>query len=544
MSAVNDRNRGLAFSQEHASLLSKAEQLIAAGQLKEGAALCQQVLSENEHHSAAYYLMAEIYRKLSQHEKALQFNDLALRFQPDSDDVYFQRGKLNFVLKRWDEAEQAFHNAHRLRPDNVVALALKGDAQAENGDFDAAMATFDQALKIEDSSVVREHKGLCQLLQEDTEGAQATFRALIRHQPNYASAYVHLAKMLLDEEEDEAEKLLRKAEMLNPNHQEALAYICKLALRQGDLALAIEYARRAHKQNPLALIPNLLAAEALRAGALFSELEPLLRGLIAIYPHNAQLILHLVPVLIMGARHEEALAFVEQGLRADPENAPLKHMRASLTGEATDVAPEDYVSIVFDNYAHNFDQHLQTVLGYRTPQLIAEAVQAALPSGRSDYSLLDLGCGTGLAAEALRDMTDLRVGVDLSSKMIEQALHKGIYTEAHVEELVRYMQQDARQYDMVVAADVLVYIGKLDALFAETVKRMAAGGVFALSVEREETAEATFVLRPSGRYAHSDAYVEQLAAQHGLKVVSRQVHDLRKEATAVIQGTLFVLQAA
>lgn len=544
MSAVNERTRQRGQNQDHLKKLLQAEQLLAQGALKECAALCQEVLAENEECASAYYLMSEVFRQLGQREKALQFNEFALRFQPDSPDVYLQRGKLCFALGQWDDAEKAFHNAHRLNPNNALALMLKGDAQAERGDFAAAMRSFEQAVAIDDSPMIREHKGLCQILQGDDDGARATFRELVRHQPGYAPTYVHLAKMLIDDDEEEAEKLLQKALMLDPMHCEALAYSCKIAFQQQNMPLAIDYARQVPQANPRALVPNLIAVEPLRQSGLYGEAEVILRRLVEVYPYNPQLILYLAPLLVVMNKQDEALVLIERGLSLDPDNPSMKYILASLTGEAADAAPEDYVTTVFDNYANNFDAHLQDVLQYRTPQLIAAAVEAVMPAGRSDYSLLDLGCGTGLAAEALRSVTGVRVGVDLSGKMVEQALAKGVYTEAHVDELVRYMQSDARQYDLVVAADVLVYIGKLEPLFEMAAKRLAVGGAFALSVERDDVPEARFTLRPSGRYAHSDAYIRQVAAQYGMRVVTEQVHALRKEGHATIEGTLFVLQHA
>ena len=76
-------------------------------------------------------------------------------------------------------------------------------------------------------------------------------------------------------------------------------------------------------------------------------------------------------------------------------------MLAALTGEATEIAPPEYVIETFDRYAGRFDEHLQGALGYTVPTVLAEMVMQVRPRNRF-RSCLDLGCGTGLAGEAFR----------------------------------------------------------------------------------------------------------------------------------------------
>ena len=66
---------------------------------------------------------------------------------------------------------------------------------------------------------------------------------------------------------------------------------------------------------------------------------------------------------------------------------------------------------------------------------------------------------------------------------------------------------------------------------------MPAGGVFCFTVEESE--EAELVLRPSLRYAHSEASVRRLAAAHGFRVAALQRRAVREEQRQPIAG-LFV----
>ena len=96
----------------------------------------------------------------------------------------------------------------------------------------------------------------------------------------------------------------------------------------------------------------------------------------------------------------------------------------------------------------------------------------------------------------------------------------------------------AAPFDLVLAADVFIYVGKLDRLFAEVSSHMTRGGLFGFSVER--LAEGDFTAQPTGRYAHSAGYVERLARTHGFSVAAREAAVI----WAGYPGNVFVLKRA
>lgn len=77
--------------------------------------------------------------------------------------------------------------------------------------------------------------------------------------------------------------------------------------------------------------------------------------------------------------------------------------------------------------------------------------------------ILDLGCGTGLAGAWLKDYARTLVGVDISDKMVSIAKKKGLYEELHVNSIQNFLNKldGNKNFDLVVAADVLSYIGDL-----------------------------------------------------------------------------------
>lgn len=519
-----------------------ADQALQRGDVSQAAALCQQLLAEREDYAPAYYLMAEIYSRLNQTEKALKFNDFAVRFQPGSFDIYFQRGKLMFVQSRWPEAKDAFERARQIDPKNAVAVMLLGDVAAQLGDHALAIELFNEATTIENLPEIHEHKGLSMLSMGDYEGARAAFGAMLRILPNHAPAHVYLARIDHSEgDEERAKERMQKALLSDPKHQEALAYLSDVYLHEGNHEEALTLGRRAIAAGPHHVEHCLLALKALLNAGVLAEAEQALRTLLKHNPDDLNVVIRLASILAPRGKTQEALELVERALKVVPNNEALQHTRAALSGQTTATMPEDYVARIFDSYSLNFDHHLQGVLGYRTPSFISTALRPLLPVSKAHFTLLDLGCGTGLMAEAVADITSLRVGVDLAPKMIEKAQSKGLYAETYVDEVVRYMQREVRLYDLVIAADVLVYIGDLRPLFAQAASHVAAGGFFVVSTEHADSGD-DYQIRTSGRYAHTAAYIHALAATHGLIVSHEQICDLRMEAGAMLQGAIYIMQ--
>ena len=127
--------------------------------------------------------------------------------------------------------------------------------------------------------------------------------------------------------------------------------------------------------------------------------------------------------------------------------------------------PEGYVRALFDGYAPAFDQALTERLGYRAPELLLRAVEAARSGERMKFgSVLDLGCGTGLAGAAFRPFCDWLVGVDLSPAMLAQAREKGLYDRLVEGDVTRFLAEEAQakaRYHLILAADVFVYLDDL-----------------------------------------------------------------------------------
>jgi predicted TPR repeat methyltransferase len=245
-------------------------------------------------------------------------------------------------------------------------------------------------------------------------------------------------------------------------------------------------------------------------------------------------------------KREEAVEALRRALSLEPaDELGVRLDLARLGALAPDEAiTEGYVRALFDDYAPKFDQHLTKGLQYRGPGLITEALRRACSKQIRDCRFglaLDLGCGTGLMAQALEGLCVSIEGVDLSPCMLERAEKTELYDALHEGELVSFLASRASaEADLVVAADVFVYMAALDAAFLEAYRVLKREGLFAFTVQAHEG--EGFILGEDARYAHSETYMRDLAETTGFTMVIFEQVSTREDRGVPVPGFLCVLQ--
>lgn len=232
-------------------------------------------------------------------------------------------------------------------------------------------------------------------------------------------------------------------------------------------------------------------------------------------------------VLREQGRLAEAAECFEKALALGADPALHQYYLAAARGEAGPAAPpRAYVETLFDQYAADFDRHLVEQLRYCGHERL---LQPLLGAGRSWRCVLDLGCGTGLCGRLVAGRAQSLIGVDLSAAMLEQARAAGVYSRLVQADLVAFLETQAPRADLVLAADVFIYVGALEAAFAGVRRVLEPGGCFAFTVERADDVDG-YRLQPSLRYAHSEGYVRRLAYEHGYRVREVICAPLRRHA--------------
>jgi len=236
---------------------------------------------------------------------------------------------------------------------------------------------------------------------------------------------------------------------------------------------------------------------------------------------------------------DQAIYYYKRLLEVNPAHCSADHMVASLTGQQRASAPLSYVQEVFDNYSIHYEDSLLHKLHYTLPQQLQSFI--SLSSGKDSFiRAIDIGCGTGLLGAVLRATTKILDGIDLSPKMIEIAEQKNLYDNlitGDINTMAGILEN--KSYDLLVAADVLTYIGDLVPTFQAAYSIASSESVFFFSVENLEESFTEPVLRKSGRFAHSQSYVKRAALQTGWQTVQFQNIDLRKESGKWIKGVIF-----
>lgn len=235
--------------------------------------------------------------------------------------------------------------------------------------------------------------------------------------------------------------------------------------------------------------------------------------------------------------------------------------------------PKEFVAELFDSFADTFDSKLDS-LDYKVPGLVGEAAASLRPSGFT--SALDAGCGTGLAGRLLRPLVaGPLIGVDASQKMLDiaqkctltmgcgleerqessessKSLYDGLFAMDLEEMTIRNTlkvpgvsrMNDATAFDLVVAADVLVYFGRLDAILRTFASVSLPGANLIFSCERTSNEEAPlgFRLLTSGRFAHTKEHALEAAQKAGFQMVTYQEIVPRMEKGEKVQGMLFTFE--
>jgi predicted TPR repeat methyltransferase len=241
-----------------------------------------------------------------------------------------------------------------------------------------------------------------------------------------------------------------------------------------------------------------------------------------------------------------AIAAFEHARDADPEDyhgARLQLARLGA-GEAAPAMTQTYVKRLFDQYAGRYDAALTEHLNYRGPAILRDAIETVeRAAGRPLHfaAILDLGCGTGLAGVTFRTLADSLTGIDLSPAMIEQAKAKHLYDRlvcADLGEFLRAETAAARRYQLILAADVFVYLHDIAPVISAAAGLLAPHGLLAFTVETHSGDGAK--LLPTLRYAYGEAYLSRTIAMAGLNLLTLDQAAIRTEKGVPVDGLVVV----
>lgn len=171
---------------------------------------------------------------------------------------------------------------------------------------------------------------------------------------------------------------------------------------------------------------------------------------------------------------------------------------------------------LYDDWANNYEKAHQDMGGYLAPQRCAAAL-AEFVTDRSE-AVIDIGCGTGLAAVAIRELGFTQIdGTDLSEGMLRKAAEReGLYRNLFPGDLNQPLPVTPGSIQHAIAAGVLSPAHAPASTLTSVLELLPAGGCFSFSLNDHSLADPSYQAAIDS--AINSNLARQLFWQHGTNV--------------------------
>lgn len=408
----------------------------------------------------------------SQYAKAWKIARWGLCRYPDDEMFLLILGNICFVEQNYSDAVKYYRQIQQRSPHNLEAVQNLGEALLRQKKYTDAAVVAEQ---IDDENIALLLRAKIAFEQENYSDAESGFVQYLQHCPNDFWTF----------------NLLSQASQKNGHYEQALDsawQAVELSHGQDSQHLNLAYA---------------LYEIALEKGADF-----------------------VLPYLKKWHQKYADSSIVQQSWHAFFPTADFTK------------ADADYVRLVFDNFADSFDDTLAG-LNYAAPQKIAAEIASVWRSRLSvSPRILDLGCGTGLCAEQLQRLYPKAqiLGVDLSEQMLQKAAAKKLYAKLICADIIQFLQTSKNKFDLIVAADVFTYFGALDNVVKLCFSALKKNGILIFSATQNSNHQNDWRQHLSGRFLHSQNYLNCVLKKAGFHAPIFTDCVLRKEAEKDVCG--------
>jgi predicted TPR repeat methyltransferase len=516
------------------------------GNLTEARRLGRRIVERRPDFGGGHYLLGLIAQRQGLTRKAVEFLTQAVAVDPTQPVPRLALGRALESLGDDIGATREYRALLAADPAHAEAHARLGEILARQGRRDEAIAACRAAV----AAHPRHAEALCRLGALLHEAGQPDLAAgflerALALRPDWPTALYDYGLVLVALGRfAPAETILAGAAELRPDHAATATALAGVLRRQGRLDAAQAEAERAAHLAPKDPAVWLELGQARAARHHHEGAAAAFERAVALAPESAEAHWCLAESCRALGQAGRAAEHYRASLSLDPDDRVgaalgLAQLDAAALPER---APEAYVRQLFDDYAPRFDAALVGQLAYCGPQRIGALLDLLWPDARG-LAVLDAGCGTGLAGPVLRPRAARLDGIDLSPAMVERAAQRGLYDRLDVGELVGLLADRPGSYDLIAAADVLVYFGDLAPLLGAITAALRPGGLFVATLERAE-GEGGYRLGRGNRYAHGAPYLAAAAAAAGLAPLCLDPTVTRREAGADVPGWAWALRRA
>ncbi len=487
--------------------------------------------------------------------------------------------KLLSMLPNWAAGNPRIAELLREKQYPAVALEQYGMERFQASDTSMAVKAFSAAAALRpDHAIYHNNLGVALDAQKDFSGAVESFRASLALQQDQPQIWLNIAYSLKRlGRMEEAEEALATAASHATTSAEAFMALGSIELERADYTEAMEYLRHAieaggrnatlHATLGATLFQLGQPHEALTEYATAATLDPNEIG----YKENADFLTMLTGVIdgeaepavtafakpltddnvLLSAfnralnflasfeKRDAAKALVEEWAQYYPDDEDMLYFRQVYAGKPLVRAPNSYLAHHFDRVAGQIDASFLRSIDYRVPEHMGKMLTDA---GGTEWRghVLDAGCGNGLLGRVLKPFARSLIGVDLSPLMVDLADASGLYDSVIKEDMLAFMGGQRGRFDLIAAADSLIYFGALEGVFAAAHGALKPGGLFMFSLETSEDTRK-FMVIANGRFKHARSYV-MAAGKEGFRAMRDTDVMLRRQVGKPVDGTIFLFQ--
>lgn len=482
----------------------------------------RKALSNDNNIKEAYNNIGNIYKNLNNIPLATENYQKAINIDKNYAEAQANLAMLHNDIQTLKQLCQKF-------PDDALSFYFLSQVYYAQTEYIQALTYIEQAdIICPNYDNIKIQIGYILLAQNKITEAKINFEKALIYNPNSLPALINLGNIETNFGNFEfAEKHYKKALDLAPKELNAHANYANMLYLSKRLPEALEEYRKAVIINPnVAEISNNL-------GIILKDLEEYEEALGLFFnallkqPEREEFSINIAETLVLLHRQnpENALKIAQNWLKQNSENTFAQHTLASLQGE--NIADSKiYSEKLFDHFADNYELVLQRI-GYSLPRSFRNLIVDV------KGTIVDIGCGSGLIGEAFKTDSTTIIGVDISEKMLEKARIKGCYQELIKSDIGQYLKTKP-QADLIIAADVFVYIGNLDEIIKDCYPTKLA-----FSIEASQNSN-NYTLTASGRYQHNPDYIEKLLQTNGYNKIEKHNLVLRKENNQDVNGMIFI----
>jgi predicted TPR repeat methyltransferase len=511
----------------------------------------KQLITDVPKYPKAMHFLGLTYAQIGDMKHALLYLENAILLEHQDASLYNHLGSVYKTLNMSDKAIEAFKKAISYAPKYAHAHSNLAGLYTAQDNYSEALRHYKHAVhSAPDFTAAHYNLGLLLLKMQHKEAALTQFNNVLVLYPEHSDANFYVGVLLLEDNQlDKAEAAFQQVLKLNPEHTEALCNMGSVALKRKDGQLAINYFTKALAlDNDHEYARNNLAATFMHydrfenalthykvllnnhpenteyhyntavAEMALGHLDKAIMHFKKVLYHNehAASLANMAAIYIKLDKRSKAAEFLERALLANPKDASSQHL---LNGDnpQPETNPE-YAKHLFNNYALNYENHMQEQLQYSLPQHIARIIKTLELDKK--INCLDLGCGTGLLGPILREVSQTLTGVDIAPKMLEKAAIKNCYDKLLPAELMDFFQEEHQHYNLIVCADVLPYFGELNPLFKAIHHHLATSAYFIFSTEISE--EPNWNLQASARFCHHPDYIKTVCKEQNFTIVHQE----------------------